>query len=258
MLSAGLMETTVRTRRYPVVRLARDLAGKAPSAVTSRDLEGWLARRSVAPETKYAYRSGIRAFFAFAHDAGLVSSDPSTKLPRIRRPALIPTPCPETAIRSALAAADDRTKLMILLAAVHGLRCVEIASVRGADMVSTPQGICLVITKGKGRKQRVAYLDAGEGELIRARRATEGGYLFPGQIDGHLSARYVTKLLARALPGDWTAHKLRTRFATVCHAANPNLVELAALLGHESTSTTQRYVALTDNAARQMSRAALL
>lgn len=40
------------------------------------------------------------------------------------------------------------------------------------------------------------------------------GHVFPGRIDGHLSAAYVGKRISKLLPPNWTAHTLRHRFAS--------------------------------------------
>jgi integrase len=77
-----------------------------------------------------------------------------------------------------------------------------------------------------------------------------GGYLFPGDDDGHLSARYVGKLMAGALPDHSTAHTLRHRFATRAYRGTRNLRAVQALLGHSSVATTERYTAVDDDEIR--------
>jgi integrase len=68
------------------------------------------------------------------------------------------------------------------------------------------------------------------------------GYVFPGQDDGHLSPRYVGKLLATLLPEGWTMHTLRHRFATRAYALRSDLLLVQEMLGHASPTTTRRYV----------------
>jgi integrase len=90
---------------------------------------------------------------------------------------------------------------MILLGAYAGLRCMEIARVHSRDW----DGSGLYVT-GKGGKTR--YVPIIRMDLRRALSSCDG-YLFPGQDGGHLSAGYVSKRLARALPAGWTGHTLR-------------------------------------------------
>ena len=80
-------------------------------------------------------------------------------------------------------------------------------------------------------------------ESSAVRLACGGGWMLPGQINGHLSARRVGELAAEALPAPWTLHTLRHRFATRAYDATGDLVTVSRLLGHASVATTQRYVA---------------
>jgi len=145
---------------------------------------------------------------------------------------------------------------MIQLAAMHGLRVGEIARLRGSDLIETKKGRALVI-QGKGDKERFGFIDDNEVDIVAAFRNAGNNYVFPGQVDGHLSARHIGRLISRALTNGWSAHKLRTRFATSVYNATPDLLELQCLLGHESPETTRRYVQLSSTKGREMSAAAL-
>lgn len=77
------------------------------------------------------------------------------------------------------------------------------------------------------------------------------GWLFEGNIDGHLSAAYVSKLISRALPEGWTAHTLRHRFASMAYiGAGKDIRAVQELLGHASVATTQIYTAVEDDVMR--------
>ncbi|WP_022899139.1 tyrosine-type recombinase/integrase, partial [Humibacter albus] len=80
--------------------------------------------------------------------------------------------------------------------------------------------------------------------------------LFPGRVDGHLSAAYVSKLISRALPEGVTAHPLRHRFASRAYAAERDIRAVQELLGHASVATTQIYTAVPDAALRRAALAA--
>lgn len=146
---------------------------------------------------------------------------------------------------------------MIRLAAEHGLRRGEIARVRGRDLELSATGLVLRIL-GKGGKERFSPIAHNEYLLIAALESAGDGYLFPGQIDGHLSAGHVGRLISRALATGWSAHKLRSRFATTAYAGSKDILELMTLLGHSSPETTLRYVSLVSEAGREMTAAARL
>jgi integrase len=78
------------------------------------------------------------------------------------------------------------------------------------------------------------------------------GYLFPGQIGGHVSAAHVGKLVSGLLPDRWTTHTLRHRFATRAYAIDHDLFTVQELLGHASADTTRRYVLVPDDAKRRL------
>lgn len=89
------------------------------------------------------------------------------------------------------------------------------------------------------------------------RTAAANGFLFPGQDNGHLSPHHVGKLVADALPGGWSMHKLRHRFATrAFRYGGRNILAVQQLLGHSSVATTQRYTAVDGDEIRTAAMAA--
>jgi integrase len=101
---------------------------------------------------------------------------------------------------------------------------------------------------GKGGKERRI---PAHPIIADALRALPRGYVFPGVDAGHLSPDRVGRLMAAALPGDWTAHSLRHRFATRAFAGQRDLLTVQQLLGHASVATTQRYTQVPDDALRR-------
>jgi integrase/recombinase XerC len=153
---------------------------------------------------------------------------------------------PEAVVADALAHADRRVELMILLAARQGLRRGEIALVHSRDVSADLCGWSLRV-HGKGARERVIPL---HDDIAHRLRALDDGWAFPGQIDGHLSPRWVGHLIRDALLGDWTAHTLRHRFATVAYSGGRDLVAVQELLGHSRPETTRQYIRLPDDAMR--------
>lgn len=128
---------------------------------------------------------------------------------------------------------------MIELAARAGLRRGEIARVHSDDLVQNGRVWALCV-HGKGGRERVVPVPA---DLAHQMRET-GGWLFPGADQGHLSPHRVGDLVAAALPGGWTCHTLRHRFATRSYQASGDLLAVQRLLGHAKPETTQIYVQL--------------
>lgn len=216
--------------------------------MTELELLTYAAGQSWAPETRRARRQSLLEFFDWGiqREHWDMTSNPAAALPHIQAQIGRPRPAPADAIKFAEVVADQREHLMIALAADHGLRRAEIAQVHTDDVIRDFVGWSLIV-HGKGGRQRTVPLDDAIASELRQAR----GYAFPGRINGHLSAQYVGKLLARLLPGTYTAHTLRHSFATRCYSVDHDLRVVQELLGHASVATTQRYCAIPDGALRR-------
>ena len=196
------------------------------------------------PMVDVGVKAAVNDAGALVDQALAAMKDPNA----VRVPAGVARPVPDDVLHEALARADERDRTMILLGAYAGLRCMEIARVHSRDW----DGSGLYVT-GKGGKTR--YVPIVRMDLRRALSVCDG-YLFPGQDGGHLSAGYVSKRLARALPAGWTGHTLRHRCGTAMYAGTRDLLAVGAVLGHARPETTRRYVRLPDDALISAVRAA--
>jgi integrase len=237
--------TTRYLRIYQVRRFAAEV-GQGPWTVTLDEMVVWLGGQKWATETKRSYRAALRSFYGWAHASGRMSHNPAGLLPPIKPPVRLPRPTPETVLASALLVADQRVQLMVLLAARQGLRRSEIAQVHTRDLEQDLLGWSLHV-HGKGAKERMVPLSEHVRVLLSSAPA---GFLFPGQIGGHLSPAHVGKLVSKVLGPGWTTHTLRHRFATVAYAGERDLFAVQRLLGHSKPETTQLYVLIPDASLR--------
>lgn len=248
MTSGGAPVTTRRTRLEHLRRLARAGSWSTPWEVDADGLVAWCARQTWAVETRRSWRSTLRAFWRWAVSAGRCIESPADALPVVRTTQPLPRPAPDEVLRGALAIADERTTAILRLAAEAGLRRGEIAVIHDRDLVQDLEGWSLLV-HGKGGRHRLVPLTRSLALLVRARTARHG-YLLPGDEDGHLSPRWVGKLAVKVLPGEWTLHTLRHRFATRAYGHQRDVFTVQRLLGHASPATTQRYVALDTSGLR--------
>jgi integrase len=178
---------------------------------------------------------------------GRTNYDPTTALARIKPADPNPRPVPDRVYLEALIRADQDEALWIDLAAEHGLRRAEIAGIHSRDIVPTLLGHDLLV-HGKGGKRRLVPLTPS---MARALLDRGDGYLFPGDEDGHISARWLGKRIGRLLAGDWTIHKLRHRAASrFWQLADGDPYAVASLMGWSNLNMVRVYVAQPNDRLR--------
>ena len=248
--AGGRSEETIRTRSDHLRRAARALRG-GPWSVTEAQLVGWVGGEDWRRETRRSVYASLRSFWSWAVATGRCDVSPAAALPSVKPEPPLPRPTPEPVYRQALAAAGERERLILQLAAHAGLRRAEIARVHRDDLFEDLAGWSLVV-HGKGGKDRMVPLPQWLAWSVRQRMAgSVEGWLFPGAVGGHLSPQTVGIVASRLLPPGWTLHSLRHRFASAAYAGDRDLISVSQLLGHASVATTQRYVRPPDGALRR-------
>lgn len=254
LIASGTSPATRKTRRAHVRRVARELESQHPRDITSAQLLAILGRPEYSMEHRRGLRASLASFYRWSLEQSLVDDDPTFTLPHIRAALGAPKPATDDIWRALLAAADPRTALMARLACEAGLRRAEVAQVHSDD-VNAGIGGAELIVHGKGSKQRVIPITVTLAAAIQA-FSPFGGFLFPGKIDGHMSADRVGHLVSAVMPLGWSMHKLRHRFATRGYAGTGNLRAVQEALGHASVATTERYTAVSRTEIRLVSEAA--
>lgn len=241
LVAGGQSPGTIATRTHHLRRAARSLQ-QSPWTISEQRLVEWVAQQDWSLETRRSCYASLRLFWEWALGIGAVQASPAANLPSVIVPRPYPRSCPDQVIEAALVTADSRVRLMIRLGAELGLRRAEISQVHVTDLYQAVDGWMLKVV---GRGQRVRLLPTTDG-LAHAIRVecgrNSGGFAFPGQIDGHLSAAYVGKLLASHLPDQWTGHNLRYRFGTATFTQVQDGVTVSRFPGHASVGTIQPYV----------------
>ena len=231
---------TVRLHRHYLSRLAA--LTDSPASVTLDDLVHLIGDPKWAASARKSARGAVAGFYRWAVLTERLASNPTLRLPSVRVPAGRPRPAPDAVLAAALCRADERGRLMLLCAALAGLRCCEICKLHSDDVVG---GSLRVV--GKGGRVRDVPLHP---DLAAALDGRSPGFVFPGRVGGHLSPMWVSNTLGDLLGRPWTAHTLRHRFASLCYAYQRDILAVQTLLGHASVTTTQIYTAVPDGAMR--------
>lgn len=248
--ASGAPVTTIEQRLYQLRRLAADHPTLSPWDVTLDHLVLWLAAHDTwRPNTRRAYRGGLRAFYAWAVAVERLDRSPAAALPRVKATRGLPRPLAEDVLRAALGGADDRARLILLLAAYGGLRRSEIARARREDVQHRDDGWHLRV-HGKGDAYRDVPLT---GLLAAALLDRPAGWIFPSdkRRGKPLTPAHVGVIASRLLPTGWALHTLRHRFATRVRAGGADIQVIAELLGHRNIETTRIYTQLAPDELRR-------
>lgn len=252
LVSAGHSKDTRYLRRYHLTRFSKGVGEIGPWELTYDDVVKILARPNWSPETRRSARSSLTSFYRWGQASGRTTENPAALTPVVRIPSALPRPAPESVLRGALERADERERLMVSLAAYEGLRRGEVCKVHVGDIVQAVDGTWELTVVGKGGKRREVPLTDDIARRLRAEGAkSSNGYIFPGQINGHLSPAYTGKLISHCMPPGWGAHTLRHRFASAAYAAERDIRAVQELLGHTDVRTTQIYTAVPADAKRR-------
>lgn len=236
--------TTLRLRRWQVTTLQQQAGGDLRNVTRADAISVLAAQRSAA--AKAAMLAGFRSFFEWCRETGHAQLDPVAGIRAPKRPRRVPSPIPDAEFAAALAAADERTTAILLLARLAGLRCCEIAPAHSRDLVQPGR----LLIRGKGDHDAIIPVPEPITGLFQSTR----GWLFPATgsrpAGPHLLAASVMAIgnrhLAVHAPG-WTMHKLRHAYITEAHERTGDVFITQTLARHASPETTRGYTMLRDS-----------
>ena len=152
-----------------------------------------------------------------------------------------------------------RDTTILLLSLYTGLRAKEIAALRNSDVYEHSGAVrtqfTLTAAQTKGARTRTVFVNkplAQQLSTYRAWRSTDdaAAALFPSQKGGHFSANTMCQLFLNIYKQcgliDASSHSGRRTFITRLANKGVGVRTLAALAGHSSIQTTQRYIDVND------------
>ncbi len=249
-------------------------AGKDWQAAQYRDVEqfaAWLMRaRGVKAHIVNRRLSALSTFYKWLQRGGIVDRDPVALAEKPKRPLRIPVWL-EKEEQARLDATiksrenipinifgDNKTKMtetrrryemLFGLLLNSGLRISEALGLKVSDVRLVDGTAKSVRVIGKGDKERLVPLPGNFGAVFGfwLKDRPKGDYVFAralGQkaVSRQSAGAYLRGMLKKAgIDKKISPHKLRHTYATNLLNAGAELVDIKALLGHESISTTQIY-----------------
>jgi len=230
----------------------------------------WLSREGVGAHAIARKISCLATFYKWAKRQELVETDPIYLIEKPKRPRRIPIWLEkeeQTQLQRAIRNHDDipdnifgrskesllktrrRYELLFELIQKSGLRISEALSLKIADIRIVDGVARSVRVIGKGNKERQIPLPESFGRVLSLSLSGKppSEYVFARKegdkpITPHAARAYLKKMVGKAgLEKKVTPHKLRHTYATRLLENNAQLVDIQALLGHESIATTQIY-----------------
>lgn len=253
----GLHRDTIKNQRCALGTFQASIGNRPLARIGPKHIEQWLESCcDLAPATRRARLSTIRAFLRWCERRGYVKKNAAADVRGPRQPRTLPRALASDACEKAiLACPDARARLIMILMFQQGLRCVEISRLE-LGHIDRQHGT-LEIT-GKGGHQRVlpvmpetlecldTYLSehpCSAGPLIRSYRSWERHQALTAQAISKYVSGWMGEAGIKHGPRDGiSAHAGRHTCATDMLRAGAHLRDVQAVLGHAHLSTSETYL----------------
>lgn len=130
MRGRGLAVRTITDTLLTLRRLQRE-SGYPVESMPSMAVSRFLGAEALGARARYTYHGHLRGFYRWLAENGM-GADAMATLPRPRMPRC--TPRPVTTEQLLALPLRRKTRAMVMLAALAGLRAHEIAKVKGQDV----------------------------------------------------------------------------------------------------------------------------
>lgn len=235
---------TIDERERVIVSLL-DHAGAGPLALTPEHIMAFVGRRDIGTNSAGTYHASIRAYCKWLVRTERRADDPSFKTPTPKRVRGFAKPISDADLAGLLAVVNRRrTRMMVLLGALAGLRVHEIAKFHGRDLDRVNGSLTVT---GKGGSTEL--VPAHEAILVEAAGFPVDGYWFTSyeaQTDEreHITRAAVYGAIAYALRRAGiagTPHMLRHWYGTALLDSGVDIRIVQEMMRHKSIATTQLY-----------------
>ena len=255
MILRGFSPRTQDTYLGAVVRLSQHY-NCSPGLLSDDQIQAYLLHllqeRSLARSSVNLCSCAVRFLICDV----LGQTERRLQIPLGRSPQRLPDLLSRAEVAALLGASMSRkARTFLMVAYASGLRLSELCQLRGRDIDSAPDRMCIRVIQGKGGKDRYSLLapDLLEQLKLYWRTCRMGAkaedWLFtsrrdPSQpLDRNSGQYYYNKARqAAGITKQGGIHTLRHCFATHLLEAGVDLNSISKLLGHANLNTTSRYL----------------
>jgi integrase/recombinase XerD len=229
---------------------------RSPDLITDEEMQAYLLHlvrdRHLARTSVNQVSSAVR----FLVCEVLGQADRRSRIPMALTPQKLPAVLSREEVAAVLAAPMSiKARTFLMTAYATGMRVSELCNLRGCDIDSSPDRMCIRVVAGKGGHDRYSLLTPELLEQLRLywrrcrRHARLEDWLFPARLDPSkpLDTRSAGRYFYAARNAAGVSkvggiHTLRHCFATHLLEGGVDLNSISQLLGHAKLSTTSRYL----------------
>lgn len=253
----GKSEKTIAQYKRTVEHLFK-AAQKNYTDIGVYDIRMFLAfekQRGISNRTLENTRANLSAFFQWLVAEELIIKNPCMNIKPIKYTDKVRLPFSQVDIyKLRFACKNDKQRAIIELLLSSGIRVSEMTNLKIKDIDF--YGKSIHITKGKGDKERTAYMS----DLARANitnylndRKSDSEYLICNEYGNPINPGGVRSILRtlgkKAGVDNVHPHRFRRTFATDLANRGMDIQEIKKLLGHSDINTTLEYVYTSDEKA---------
>lgn len=248
-------------RRSPITitertRVLRRLEGACGAAhlLDAIDIVRWFAERADtwSAGTHVTYHSYVAQFYGWLQLMGHREDNPMIRVGTPRAPDRVARPVADSELLRLLNVnMHRRTRVMVLLAALAGLRAHEIAKIRGEDVDIEREQLTVIGKAGTAKVLPLHRILLGYAKLMPRR-----GWWFPSNTTRpghHVHRKSVSRVVSQAMRRAGiagSAHSLRHWYGTTLLEDGADLRTVQELLRHQSIATTQIYTKVPEAGRR--------
>ena len=242
------------------------------NAITKQDVINYLKfldECKLSNATISRHLSSLRTFYNYLVNHNIIKTNPFNRVSNPKKEMKLPTYLYEDEIRDILDNLSDediykrRDRLIMELFYSTGMRLNELSNIKLNDINGDE-----IRVLGKGRKERIVYLDKIAKKLLndyldndRSDFKPIDSYLILNKDGKRLSNRSIENIVNRiikeaSIQKHVTPHTIRHSFATHMLNNGCDLKVVQELLGHESLSTTQIYTHITNDRIKEVYKSA--
>lgn len=253
----GRSQKTIDRYVYIIGRTMQTI-GVPTRRVTVYHLRDYIAKekeRGISDQTLEGYREVYSSYFNWLQRESLIERNPTANLGTIKVPKKTKKVYSDVEMeRLRMSCRNQRDLAIISFLGATGCRISEAMGLN-RDSVDLQNLQCVV--HGKGKKERMVYLDAVTGMQLGdylASRKDDCDALFVGKGQKRLQPGGVRAMLCRVAKEAGVEHvhphKFRRTLATNLNRHGMPVEEVASILGHEKLDTTMEYVILDNESIK--------